>query len=329
MTISIAWVRSQSNTPELVFASDSRLSGGGNIDHCQKVFPLPREDCCIAFAGSTAIAYPFIHQLQNTISDYKKVFDRAVDVTLLRGRVVGLLNRFVGAHVNYVAADLHDDLATTSFLFGGWSWRQARFYVWRIHYDQGAKKYVVASTGMSRALGMTDSNFAEIGIVGDYRGPLIQGLRTALEGKIEKLEGEGPVRLNYEPLQVLAGMLANPEYTDRARELRGLIGGGPQVVKVYPFMRTMHYAVEWNDGKKPAFIIKGRAIADFEVIDALSINPATGIVARPRRNKGLRDRTDPNLDFPERPLMPAMLPAMAGQHVKVPVEDGADDDIDL
>lgn len=30
------------------------------MDHCQKVFTLPREDCCIAFAESTTIAYPFL-----------------------------------------------------------------------------------------------------------------------------------------------------------------------------------------------------------------------------------------------------------------------------
>jgi ATP-dependent protease HslVU (ClpYQ) peptidase subunit len=100
MTISIAWVRNAGKTPELVFASDSRLTGGGNVDHCQKVFSLPREDCCISFAGSTTIAYPFILQLQNSIYEYKRVLDRAVDVNFLRTRLVHLLNRFVGAHEN-------------------------------------------------------------------------------------------------------------------------------------------------------------------------------------------------------------------------------------
>src|SRR5262249_50611665 len=35
MTLSIAWVRKTGPTPELIFASDSRLTGGGNVDHCQ------------------------------------------------------------------------------------------------------------------------------------------------------------------------------------------------------------------------------------------------------------------------------------------------------
>ena len=80
MTLSIAWVRQSGTAHELVFASDSRLSGGGNVDHCQKVFSLPREDCCIAFAGSTMIAYPFILQLENTIIDYKKAFDGEIEI---------------------------------------------------------------------------------------------------------------------------------------------------------------------------------------------------------------------------------------------------------
>jgi hypothetical protein len=59
MTLAIAWIRAVGANTELVFASDSRLTGGRNIDHFQKVFSLPREDRCIAFSGSTSIAYPF------------------------------------------------------------------------------------------------------------------------------------------------------------------------------------------------------------------------------------------------------------------------------
>lgn len=119
MTLSIAWVRQSGTAHELIFASDSRLSGGGNVDHCQKVFAPPREDCCIAFAGSTMIAYPFILQLQNTIIEYKKVFDRAVDVTKMHGRIVSLLNRFIGNHEETIPGDFKDDLLGTTFLFGG------------------------------------------------------------------------------------------------------------------------------------------------------------------------------------------------------------------
>ncbi len=56
MTITIAWERKLSTYSEILFCSDSRLNGGGNIDVCQKVFALPREDAAIGFCGSTLIA---------------------------------------------------------------------------------------------------------------------------------------------------------------------------------------------------------------------------------------------------------------------------------
>ncbi|HEY0112201.1 MAG TPA: hypothetical protein VGB59_03505 [Allosphingosinicella sp.] len=79
MTITLAWERRLASYSEIVFASDSRLSGGGNIDVCQKVFPLPREDAAIGFCGSTLIAYPIINQFISYVKNYKKNLDRALN----------------------------------------------------------------------------------------------------------------------------------------------------------------------------------------------------------------------------------------------------------
>ena len=136
MTISVAWVRSLGNTNELIFASDSRLSGGGNVDQCQKVFPLPREDCCISFAGCTTIAYPFIAQLQNSIVEYKKFMDRIVDINKFKGRVLWLLNKFISSHEDVVDEYFERDLIQTSFIFGGRSWKNSQFCLWKIFYDK-------------------------------------------------------------------------------------------------------------------------------------------------------------------------------------------------
>ncbi len=72
MTITIAWERRLANTSELLFCSDSRLTGGGNIDVCQKIFPLAREDGAIGFCGSTLIAYPIINQFQSYVRHHKQ-----------------------------------------------------------------------------------------------------------------------------------------------------------------------------------------------------------------------------------------------------------------
>jgi hypothetical protein len=291
MTLSIAWVRQSGTAHELVFASDSRLSGGGNVDHCQKVFSLPREDCCIAFAGSTMIAYPFILQLENTIIDYKKAFDREVDITKLKTRVLSLLNHFVRVHEGTIPTDFEKDLIETSFLFGGWSWANARFYIWKIFYKTDIKRYMDSGTGTWRGLGIPQTSEAPIRMIGDYIPEFQVALRGKLgaEIKVAKENGE-PIKLNHEPLTVLAEMLRDPKLTDRRQELKGKIGGAPQVTKVYPFLRTVHFAVEWDVGSEFVYSIKGRVTANFELFTVPGLDPFTGEVRRPVRG---RDNDEP------------------------------------
>lgn len=236
------------------------------MDHCQKVFSLPREDCCIAFAGSTMIAYPFILMLQNTIIDYKKAFDREVDITKLKTRVLSLLNFFVRVHEGTIATDFETELLETSFLFGGWSWANARFYIWNISYENNTKRYMALDTGTWRGLGIPQTSEAPIRMIGDYIPEFQAALRDKLaaEIKVAKENGE-PMKLNHEPLTVLAEMLRDPKFTDRKQELAGKIGGAPQVTKVYPFRRTVNFAVEWDVGPKFVYSIKGRVIADYEL----------------------------------------------------------------
>jgi len=277
MTLSIAWVRQCGTAHELVFASDSRLSGGGNVDHCQKVFSLPREDCCIAFAGSTMIAYPFILQLQNTIIDYKKAFDREVDLPKLKTRVLKLLNFFVQVHEGTIPLDFESDLLQTSFLFGGWSWTNARFYIWKIFYRKDLGRYMSSDTETWRGLGIPPTSAAPIRVIGDYIHEFQAALRDKLgaEIKIAKENGE-PMNLNYEPLTTLAEMLRDPKFTDRGQELKGKIGGAPQVTKVYPYLRTVNFAVEWDIGPKFVYSIKGRVIADFELFTIPGLDRSRG-----------------------------------------------------
>src|SRR6266702_1647282 len=64
MTLVLAWARRIRDTEQLVFVSDSRLSGDGmNFDGCPKILGLPRNDCAIAFAGYTGHAFPMMLQL--------------------------------------------------------------------------------------------------------------------------------------------------------------------------------------------------------------------------------------------------------------------------
>src|SRR5436309_586712 len=60
MTLCVAWVRQESDHEELVFATDSRLTGGEIWDYGVKLFDLGRPGCLLCFAGHTRRAYPLI-----------------------------------------------------------------------------------------------------------------------------------------------------------------------------------------------------------------------------------------------------------------------------
>lgn len=72
MTLCIAWIRKVKEEPELVFATDSVLTGGEEWKHGIKLFELPRKDCLICFSGVTTRAYPLILNLINAIQNSKK-----------------------------------------------------------------------------------------------------------------------------------------------------------------------------------------------------------------------------------------------------------------
>lgn len=275
MTLSVAWIRKLVDGEELLFASDSRLTGGGHVDACQKIFSLPREDCAIAFCGHTFIAYPFIFQLQNMISEHKRTLDRAVDITELKGKITPLLNGFIASYKD-PAGDFSAELAETSFLFGGWSWRRSAFYLWSLEYVPQKAQYVTVdvSQGQHFIEGGTALRFAAIGdYVEDFASTLTR-IRIALGKAVSPA-------LDYEPLQALASMLADKSYTDRVQGGKGAIGGAPQLTKVYPFLRTMHFGVRWFQEGELRTVMKGRVLGSFEIITTPIIDPLTLEVTLP------------------------------------------------
>ena len=91
MTVIAAWVRQLGRYQELMIASDSRLSGGRNIEYCPKIIPLPRSDCAICFAGSTDFAYPLMIQISLAVQSYRPSLTRAMDLRELRTHTVKIL----------------------------------------------------------------------------------------------------------------------------------------------------------------------------------------------------------------------------------------------
>ena len=257
MTITIAWERRLSTYSELVFCSDSRLNGGGNIDVCQKIFPLPREDAAIGSCGSTLIAYPIIHQFSSYIKHYKKNLDRALDGTELPKRFCDLANNFLKSYIDPV--NLVEELRETSFLIGCFSWRLKRPIISRITYDNGPKIYVAASARFPKSKSKNLSSGGQFSIIGDLRNQFFDTLASYINYTDCK-------NFDMEPFSALSEMLSNSTYVDRRGPHRGVIGGAPQILKVYPFLRTIEFAVFWPSKIGGKLYLNGRETFDYEKI---------------------------------------------------------------
>jgi hypothetical protein len=266
MTITIAWERGLPGQSELLFCSDSRLTGGGNIDVCQKVFPLPREDAAVGFCGSTLIAFPIINQFISYVRHYKKNLDRALDGSELPRRFAALANQFLVAYIDPV--DLRAELLETSFLIGCWSWRLRRPVISQIKYDGGPRNYVASYPRFPKAKGPKLHRTSQFAMIGDLRSQYFSSLAGVMNCQTAD-------RLNMEPFTALATMLADPTFTDRRRDLRGPIGGAPQLLKVYPFLRTVEFGIFWPSRAAGRLHLNGRELFDYEKVAIPKVDAST------------------------------------------------------
>lgn len=269
MTITISWTRSVRRTNELIMASDSRLSGGGgHIDVCQKIFLLPRGDVVIGFCGTTSRAYPVILQVVNYINNYPKALSRGMDINDLRGVITTILNDFRQSHQQSDLLDLGDDDTTTLFVLSGFSWRMNRFCIFTLHYDKSIQKYTFRPASAWGGQGKPYNVFGKrISVVGDYKDDFMSKLRSMLRERGRLTSGG----FDMEPFEVLSGMLRDQAFTKRTIQATGLIGGSPQIAKVYQYGSSIPFAVNW--GHPVRSFLLGRRLLPFEktlypIIDA-------------------------------------------------------------
>jgi hypothetical protein len=136
MTLAMAWVRNVGDIEELVLCSDSRLRFGCAWDACQKVFPLPRGDCAITFAGDTKFAYPFIHTAINSVSYHRGSKNRLVDINEVKPVLLNALNAMLGEICDLAHGNDGFDEPALRMIFGGYSWRKKKFILWNILLQQ-------------------------------------------------------------------------------------------------------------------------------------------------------------------------------------------------
>ena len=137
MTIAVAWVRTLENgAEELIFCSDSRLSGGKRFDHCQKIFRFARTDAAICFAGGTDWAYPMIIAAVKAADLHAPSQTRSLSLSKFRSHVVNILNQMQREVHNFARGE---NIPDVTFLLGGYDWWKKCFRLWRLQFDEATK----------------------------------------------------------------------------------------------------------------------------------------------------------------------------------------------
>ncbi len=264
MTIAASWVRKVNNCEELIFISDSRLCGGHRWDECPKLTTLPGSNCALAFAGDTAYAYPMMMQIRQAMSGYRRIETRAMDVTDINGHVLN--------HANHLMSSVYDladpaYVPDIEFIFGGYSWVEKRFRLWRYYYKK-SEKTLAKDAQPHRILSNVEGQFVAIG---DQREAFKQELRALLREKYgPDISQTSGISLDMEPFEALCRMLKRTSNADT-------IGGAPQMIKAYQYMNSCPVGVYWPE-KTGAFsnrTILGRKMFEYEDTAFWFIDPDT------------------------------------------------------
>jgi hypothetical protein len=260
MTLGMAWVRSIGGIRELIVISDSRLSGGQFWDANPKIMLLPRSDCVISFAGNTNAAYPLMLQAYNAIIMFEAASNRRLDVPHLKGHLVRVFNRAISFVSHLPVGQQTPDAPDAIFMLAGYSWREKRFRIWKLYFDENIKRFTFRPTMPWKGEGQEEKL---ITFVGD--GDLVTEARKWLPNYLRKsgrLESGG---LNMEPFEVLRDMIRSGQFPN--------IGGAPQLVKIYEHMNAVPAGIFWPDKASDTVSVLGRPLMKYEKVRWRVIDP--------------------------------------------------------
>jgi hypothetical protein len=239
VTLCAAWIREKNDVEELVFATDSSLTGGEKWNQGIKLFELPRPDCLICFAGHTGRAYPLILNLISSIKLSKRLQSPRTDLEEVLNYLSSLFTDLVSTIVSEVAGmDIHDMRSEAQFLFGGWSWLESRFRIWHLYYSKDAEAFLFQE--------YTDEPtktriYTFLGNPKDLEDKATHLYKQDIVNN-DKLDN----KLDMELLQVLIEM-------SRSREIRE-VDGPIQIAKVYKSGTSEIFGIHWPSSQgKPHF----------------------------------------------------------------------------
>jgi hypothetical protein len=273
VTVGAAWIRQGRDGEELWIASDSRLTGDGNIwDDCPKILLLPRRDAAAAFSGSTRQAYPLLLQLANAIASYRAAADGTLEFFSMLGHLERVTNSMMGrlkrdAGVFGESAERGDFMTSgDSLILGGYSRAQSSLALRLLRFQgkgTGLWKFErvrpSVTFGPSRVIAVFGDNLS--------RSRFRYLLKLLLQ---ERQILRCAMPLTFEPLEVISAMLRMPE----SRESRlpmgrrpWTIGGAPQIVRILPGAQATAFAVRWTDSGNSADYLQGRPTFGYERLD--------------------------------------------------------------
>lgn len=304
MTIAIAWVRTLRDCEELVFVSDSRLSGDGlNFDACPKILTLPRSDCAIAFAGYTGHAYPMMQQLALAIDAFAPARRGSLDVTVLKSHALKIFDGMKDLLKSSPGCSVpQSEEPNVDFLFGGYSWVKKRFELWEISFSLGEDRFVAHEAqwlsyiphpphvDLRRVKGVNGSQpISRLALAGDQKEKAFAILQERLKqtGEESKI-----TKLDMQPFEVVRDMLRDRRHAET-------IGGSPQLVKVYQYMQAAPLAVYWPSKSSGNVNLQGRPCLGYERIDRWIFDPDTLRSERPTHSRGDVDDDRPESIEPE------------------------------
>jgi len=240
MTLCTAWVRQLNNTDELVFATDSTLTGGEKWDHGIKLFELPRKDCLLCFAGQTGRAYPLILNLVSSLQFNKQLENPETSISEILNHVSELFTSLIKTVVSEIRDEnIHELRGSARFLFGGWCWQTNSFRIWKLYYSQDAEGFLFDEL-------TNDTNKTRFytflgGAAIDFEEEARKRFKTILleEDLVDS-------KLDMEPLRVLRDIALEPTIRE--------VGGSLQIAKVYKSGKSEFFGIYWPSIKgNPCF----------------------------------------------------------------------------
>ncbi|TGM12098.1 hypothetical protein EHQ81_13555 [Leptospira selangorensis] len=233
MTLCAAWIRDTGDSEELIFCTDSTLTGGEKWNHGVKLFELPRKDCLICFAGETYRAYPLILNLISALKHDRKLNNSMLDIHDVLNRVADNFTELVNSIFDLPFGNNENIGSEAKFLFGGWSWKDSKFRVWRLDYNVGIGAFIeteefLGKIGKVAFIGDPD---------GDNLGTNIPEIALAKLKEIRTNSDSFDGKLGMEPMEVVVKMCRD----SGVREVDGAL----QIGKIYKSGTNEFFGIRW------------------------------------------------------------------------------------